>query len=254
MLLPLLLVLLVRRHAHHARRPHELKDLSTSSHVTTMNSLAYLAPASSLACFFAPLSSVRAVEAAQSTGDLPALTFVSLEVMTAIWCTYGVLRDDWAVITPNVIGAVLAAYFLKVFDAFSPKTGPRAAELKRTYTAGIVVLTLLLLDVVFDDPARAVRVVGTSGAALSMIFAASPLTALPSVVRNRTPDAIPLSTSAMVLISNVLWTMYGLWVANDSSIWVPNLFGTAVSGVAVGVHAVFALNIVEKGGVRAASL
>lgn len=219
-----------------------------------MDLVPVLAPLASLMCFVAPLSTIREVDAKQSTGDLPALTFVSMSVMCAIWCTYGVLRDDWTVISPNAVGSLLAAYYLKVFDAHSPKSGARATELRRSYAVGIGLLVVLLAVVVLDDPARAVQVVGTCGALLSMVFAASPLFALPAVFKTKTPDSIPLGTAVMLFTSNVLWFVYGYVMADDSSIWIPNSFGAAVSAVQLVVHAVFALNLVQRGGVRVASL
>ena len=61
-------------------------------------------------------------------------------------------------------------------------------------------------------------------------------------------------SAAMVFASNVLWLYYGLWVVSDSSIWVPNAFGSAVSALQLLVHAAFGLNLVQRGGVRVASL
>jgi hypothetical protein len=100
------------------------------------------------------------IRAAQSTGELPALTFVSLAVMCAIWATYGGLRTDLTILVPNVLGCVVAMYYLRVFEENTPK-GARAVELLRCYRAGILLLLLLFAFVLFSDPYTSMRAVGT---------------------------------------------------------------------------------------------
>ena len=116
---------------------------------------------------------------------------VSLAVMSAIWATYGGLRSDLTILAPNLFGCVVGMYYLRVFEENTPK-GVRTTELLRCYRAGIALLLALLGCVVFSEPFTAMRAVGTCGAALSVIFSASPLAALPAVYRDRSAEAIPL--------------------------------------------------------------
>jgi solute carrier family 50 protein (sugar transporter) len=213
------------------------------------------APAVTIAVFLAPITTVRHITTTQSTGELPAATFVSMSVNCAVWATYGLMKDDWTVMMPNILGTVISAYYLSVYETHTPKVGPRAAELRRTFAMGCLVLLVLLFEIMMDDQGiRASQFVGTCGAVLSVVFSSSPLFALPAVFRSRNPDSIPLPTAVMIFISCLLWASYGWFVAYDKSIWLPNTFGLFVATIQLLTHAVFALGIVTRGGVRVASL
>jgi len=80
--------------------------------------------------------------------------------MSAIWATYGGLRNDLTILAPNVFGCVLAMYYLRIFEEHTPK-GVRTTELLRCYRAGILVLFVLLLFVLFSEPYKAMQAVGT---------------------------------------------------------------------------------------------
>ena len=159
------------------------------------------------------------------------------------------------VLIPNLIGSLLSLYYLHVFEAYTPK-GIRAHELSRWYQAGIALLAIILLLVSFGDINSAAETVGTCGAILSVVFSASPLMALPSVMKSRTTDAIPFATSAMLFSSAFLWFLYGYTIAEDRSIWLPNFFGGLVSAVQLGIHAMFYFGLIQKNteGVKVASL
>jgi uncharacterized protein with PQ loop repeat len=211
-------------------------------------------PLASMACFIAPYRTVSNIARTQTTGDLPALTFVSMSVMCAIWGTYGGLKGDMTVLIPNVIGSALSLYYLHIFETYTPK-GMRANELSRWYQAGIGLLALILLKVSFGEVASAANVVGTCGAILSVIFSASPLLALPAVMKSKSAEAIPLPTSLMLFTSSTLWSAYGFHI-DDRSILVPNVVGFVASASQLLVHIVFHFGFIAKNteGVKVASL
>lgn len=214
-------------------------------------------PLASIAVYLVPFKTIADVAKQQTSGDLPSLTFVSMAVTSTIWGTYGGLTNDYTLIVPNLVGAVLSLYYLYVFEQHTPK-GARLNELYRYYQASIALLALLLVGLYWYSFANATELVGTFGAGISLVFTASPLSALPAVVKNRSPESIPLPISLMMFVNAVLWSAYGYLVANDSAIWFPNVFGCVVSTLQLLVHAVFYAGLVPKkapsDGVKSASL
>lgn len=200
-------------------------------------------PLASIVCFIAPFPSIRNMVAHQTTGEVPALTFVSMAVMCSIWGTYGGLRNNTSVLVTNLFGCALSIYYLWVFERYTSK-GARMAELHRWYRAGIALLGMLLLYIFYSDVEAGAQVVGTCGAVLSVIFASSPLLALPTIYKSRSLESMPFFTSLMMFASGFLWFLHGWVLANDSSIYIPNFVGSLVSGVQILIHLVFAVGLV----------
>ena len=212
-------------------------------------------PLASVAVFVAPYKTVTDIRKNQTTGDLPALTFVSMSVMCAIWGTYGGLIGDMTVLLPNLFGSVLSLYYLHVFETYTPK-GVKSNELSRWYQAGIILLALILLQVTFGDVKNASGVVGTCGTILAIIFSISPLSALPAVIRTRSPESIPLPTALMMFTNSALWMAYAMFVVDDSSIYISNLVGVLAAAVQFSVHVLFKAGLLARNteGVKVASL
>lgn len=164
-------------------------------------------------------------------------------------------------LVPNLFGSVLSLYYLHVFETHTTK-GVRTTELSTCYRAGIVLLGLILLQVVFGDQTKSAELVGTCGAVLSVVFTVSPLMALPAVIKARSPESIPLSTAVILFLNAALWILYGFYVVDDRSIWFPNVVGLVASGAQIAVHAIFAFDLIPvkhatmsgDGGIKVASL
>ncbi|KAH9254092.1 hypothetical protein BASA81_007967 [Batrachochytrium salamandrivorans] len=213
-------------------------------------------PLASILVYLVPFKTISDVSRSQTSGDLPSLTFVSMAVTSAIWGTYGGLKNDPTLIVPNFVGAVLSLYYLYVFEANTPK-GSRLTELYTYYQASILLLGFLLFSLYWEDFENSRELVGTCGAVLSVVFSSSPLSALPAVIRTRSPESIPLPISLVMFANSVLWASYGYFLANDRSIWFPNLVGTFVSSLQLLVHIVFFAGLIPKknlDGVKSASL
>ena len=64
----------------------------------------------------------------------------------------------------------------------------------------------------------------------------SPLAAMGLVVRTRSVESLPLSTSAGMLLSSLVWSIYGVYVA-DFTILVPNVIGASLAFVQLALFA-----------------
>jgi uncharacterized protein with PQ loop repeat len=84
------------------------------------------------------------------------------------------------------------------------------------------------------------------------------ISALPTVIKNRSPESIPLPISLVVFLNALLWALYGILVVDDRSLWLPNLVGSFVSFLQILIHAAFYFGLIPKGeageGVKVASL
>lgn len=93
------------------------------------------------------------------------------------------------------------------------------------YYATMIVLTSAAALVVM----KKFYMVGLLGACLSISVSGSPLAVIRTVLREKSTAAMPFWTSAITWLANISWIAYGLIIARDPIIWVPNIVGLVFS-------------------------
>lgn len=146
---------------------------------------------------------------------------------------------------PNLVGSVFSLYYLYVYETYTSK-GAQYMELTRAYQFAILLLSFILVHASFGDLDSVPDTIGTIGAIVSIVFTSSPLLAIPAVIRNRSPESIPLPLSSLLFVASALWVMYGTIVANDRAIIIPNAFGTMVTALQLLVHLAFYMGFISS--------
>jgi len=198
--------------------------------------LQVLPPLAAIGCFVVPFGSVRRIQEAKSTLKLPALPFLSMATQCAIWLGYGLLLESRPIIVPNIIGFMLGVWYTHVFHSYFRGN---LKHLQQLYAGCACILGGLGLFMFVLDEGSAKTLLGVVAASGSVVFSASPLAAIFTVIRSQTTDAMPLQTSLMLFCNGWLWAAFGLLVADNAAIWVPNLLGGIAGTLQLLIHTYF---------------
>lgn len=186
--------------------------------------LALLKMAGPLLFLFLQVSSVGTayeVKIAKSVGQLSTLPNITLCVNCVVWSLYGYLRADPTILLPNVCGILTSTYCMFEFHRFSPK------KPYRSYMLGVIICgTCIYLATTGDE-----KTIGLLGCTLSVLFTASPLAVVRTVIREQSTASLPFCTSLVIFFNSVSWLLYGLLVANDVLIWGPNVLGLGLASL-----------------------
>lgn len=101
----------------------------------------------------------------------------------------------------------------------------RKRETLKAFSLSSIGLAILFMYAsVQTDRIRATEVIGCIGIFVSLIFFASPLANLRSVIRAKSTESLPFSMILSSFIVTLLWFVYGELI-NDPFIQVPNFIG-----------------------------
>jgi len=147
---------------------------------------------------------------------------------------YGLFKNSYTVWFPNGVGVVLGYLYTIVFIKYY--RGP-VKELFPQIALGL--LTLVALFFVYLLSSTPETYFGLFGAVGSIMFTASPLFAIATVLKTRSLATMPCHTSFILFLNASLWTGFGILVANDPAVYVPNLVGLFAGTLQVIVHMYF---------------
>jgi MtN3 and saliva related transmembrane protein len=82
--------------------------------VTAETALAFIASSYGILMAISPLLQIRAIVRHQSSHGVSAAYQGVLLVGFALWFSYGIASDNWAIIVPNVVAMVISALTIVV--------------------------------------------------------------------------------------------------------------------------------------------
>lgn len=186
--------------------------------------LALLKMAGPMLFLFLQVSSVRTayeVRLAKSVGQLSTLPNITLCVNCVVWSLYGYLRADPTIFLPNVCGMLTSTFCMFEFHRYSSK------KPYRSYVLGSIIGGICIYLATKGDD----KTVGLLGCTLSVLFSASPLAVVRTVIKEQSTASLPFYTSLVIFSNNVSWLLYGLLVAKDVLIWGPNVLGLGLASL-----------------------
>ena len=227
----------------------------------------YLAPFASILGCCSPLPTIWRIQRERGVGNLPLLPYTIMIINSLLWFSYGVLLREIRIWGSNGIGLVLGVYYFTAYLPFVPPS-PSSSEqfpsitthnkggsstLPGTLQQHFQAIALALLFVVFTmltAGQSAAYVIGRVGVVVCVSLFASPLAAIRVVLETRSSRSIPLPFTVAMTINCFLWTVFGLWQADDANIYVPNGLGLGFQLAQVGLKLYFEE---DRGGGRKSS-
>ncbi|KAL3728356.1 hypothetical protein ACJRO7_033013 [Eucalyptus globulus] len=177
--------------------------------------------------FLAPIKTFYKIYKEKSSDGYQSIPYVVTLLSASLQLYYGVLKANATMtIIISAGGVVIELAYLVLFSIY-------ASTEEKIYTAklmlfdiggfgGTMALTLLLLK-----GQHRVNVVGWIYATFSLVAFAVPLSIMWRVIKTRSVEFMPFTTSLLVTLSAITWFFYGL-VVKDLKIAVPNAVGLLV--------------------------
>lgn len=136
---------------------------------------------------------------------------------------YGILLHQPKIWVANAVGLVLGIYYVWAFVPHAPK-GMTTTLPGSLAQHGQLVLAVLVVTIFLAFLGNATWI-GRLGVVFCLALFASPLAALQTVLHTQSAASIPLPFTIATTVNCVLWTVWGIFEAHDSNIYVPNGLG-----------------------------
>lgn len=184
-----------------------------------VNVLKVAGPILFLSLIISSVKTAREVSKHKSCGLLSPIPNICLFTNSFVWAFYGILKEDMTIFVPNVCGVFAASYCMWVFHMHS------ISKPKIWYTVSWIVCAICAWFGHLGDSAT----IGTMGCSLSVLMTASPLAVIRTVIREKSTASLPFSTSLIIWLNSISWTLYGYLIADDVLIYGPNILGFVLS-------------------------
>ena len=194
--------------------------------------LTYTATAITVGFFLSPLPAVRGVW--KGTVNFDAINIDSMLLMwlnCICWLVYAVMLPLPAGIPVNAVGLTLVTTY--VFIWFARAIGARrAAAWRKVRGAAAMVLGSVAIGRWNID------LLGSVVTVVNITMFGAPLLQIQVVLQERSSRSLPLSTCVVGALCSSTWTLLGMHLQNRPMI-IPNVIGTALNLVQVGLCVVF---------------
>jgi len=202
---------------------------------------AKLAPLSSILLCLAPLPTIQTVQNRKSVGSLPLLPYTCLFANAMLWGTYGLLTHERTVVVPNVIGLILALYYVTIFIQYAPRHNTASpSTLPGSVQQHVAVLTTIAVATATAAHFRLVSTIGRAAVVLCIAMFASPLIAVKTVLETKSAASIPLPFTICSLLNTSTWLVTGVYKLKDWNIAMPNVLGLLFGFLQVALKLIYA--------------
>ena len=195
-----------------------------------------------------PMRLVTDMQLKQSTGTLSPFPLIALTACGFQWSFYGYFA--WSImdnpgflmlVYANILGFVLGLFYMNTYVQFSRATGWKLHAI--TWT--IFLLLEVLVCHVISNVNTSLVLSGAISALLSVAVSASPLAAVPNILKDNDLSSMPVDMVFASLLSSVLWLWCG-YLLQDPWVWVPNFTGVVFGIVQLVIMAYVVQNKTKK--------
>lgn len=168
----------------------------------------------------------------KSTLEVEPAPFLAGLSCTFLWFRYAYLIGDSTMAPVNAIGVLIFSCYILFYFFMSKHRGIIARKILLTIaiTTAIVVICSSSQNDIFYS--------GLFACASSLVFCASPLASIHTVLKTKSTDSLPFPMILCTFIVSSLWLMYGYLIENNFLI-IPNALGSLISGSQLCLFAVY---------------
>ena len=128
-----------------------------------------------------------------SRANLSPLPNIFLFANCIVWSINGVLKEDGTIFIPNFIGVLTSLYCMIIFHSYMA-----IKPYKMYFLALILCVGCLHLARLGE-----VSTIGLLGSTLAVLFMASPLTVVRTVIRDKSTQSLPFATSLVIWLNSL---------------------------------------------------
>lgn len=194
---------------------------------------------SSMLLQMSPTLSVYGIYKDKSTKELSILPYLCLIVNNTVWGLYGLFVSNYALIGPNLFGALLAVFFSAVFHFYASKEKRRMLYV---YEAFVVMMLAGIgyCAINFNEaPLQRVEIFSAIGLLSYFLFLLSPCVSLYHVIKSKSVDSLPFDLCFVLLINCCLWLSQTIFVNGDFPLLVTSIVGIGTSSAQLLCHFIY---------------
>lgn len=199
-----------------------------------------------------PFPKVHKFHQEEDTGEADPAPYVAVAFGGAQWVFYGLFA--WAttgtkgflvVVYANVLGAILGLIYVIVYHR-NCRNVAAASSLNLYFRIVAALVLFQAVVIVFLPRERALYISGLVSCMCSVAASASTLATLPTVLRTKSAESIPMEMAVVCMVSGLLWVTCGLMIG-DVWLVIPNLVGFLCNVGCLGLVFVYGKGAPSKG-------
>lgn len=125
--------------------------------------------------------------------NLSPLPNIFLFANCVVWSIFGILKEDATIFVPNFLGFLTSLYCMIIFHSYIA-----IKPYKMYLLAMILTITSFYLAYLGD-----VSTIGVLGSTLAVLFMASPLAVVRTVIRDKSTQSLPFATSLVIFLNSL---------------------------------------------------
>lgn len=185
-----------------------------------------------------PMATVQGIKRDKTVGNMSPLPYITLGTNCVLWTAYGLLQSDPTLIAANGMGVILSSYYTSVYAKHTN------SDMSQYYIGGAGFLAAAGIGYVAVPTlgiTTGIDFLGIMGNLIAVAFFASPLAVIKTVLRDKSTTAMPFVVTVATTLNCVAWASYGLLVAHDPYVILPNIFGFGLAMVQLSLFARFGI-------------
>jgi solute carrier family 50 protein (sugar transporter) len=195
---------------------------------------------SSFFCFLAPLPTFYRVWKRKSTEGFQSIPYVAALFSAMLWLFYAYMKTgETLLITINAFGCVIETIYLAIYVTYCPRK-VRMSTVKMIVLMNFVGFgaIVVLTHVIFEDEKQRIKLLGWICVVFATSVFAAPLSIIRVVIRTKSVEFLPFPLSLLLLISAIMWLLYGLSL-KDIYVTLPNVVGLTFGIVQITLYAIY---------------
>ncbi|KAK2445292.1 Nodulin MtN3 family protein [Trifolium repens] len=195
---------------------------------------------SSFVCFLAPLPTFYRICKKKSTEGFQSIPYVAALFSAMLWMFYAYTKTgETLLITINAFGCVIETIYLAIYVTYAPKK-VRASTVRMIVLMNFVGFgaIVLLTHFMFQDGEKRIKLLGWICVVFATSVFAAPLSIIRVVIRTKSVEFLPFPLSLLLLISAIMWLLYGLSL-RDIYVTLPNVVGLTFGIVQITLYAMY---------------
>ena len=125
--------------------------------------------------------------------NLSPLPNIFLFANCVVWSIYGILKEDATIFVPNFLGVITALYCMIIFHSYL------AIKPYKMYFLALV----LCVGSTYLAHLGEISTIGMLGSTLAVLFMASPLAVVRTVIRDKSTQSLPFATSLVIWLNSL---------------------------------------------------
>jgi solute carrier family 50 protein (sugar transporter) len=199
---------------------------------------------SSVALTLSPLRIIWKIQNAKDTLTFAPYCFFCVAVCGLQWCSYGtfafLVTSNYGfliLVYSNVLGVVMGTYYIYTYWC-NMNEEFRKKQFKDCCFAAAAIYVFEATVVPSCSHARALLIVGTMSACMSVLVSCAPLAELQKILKSRDASGIPSDIVMASFVASNLWLACAV-LLHDMWILVPNVAGLVLGGFQLFLIAIF---------------